>query len=38
MKDILEQHRFGAMVALIGMVMTLITGHQMIGGGKKTDD
>lgn len=37
MKDILEQHRFWAMVAMIGMVMTLITGHQLAGGGKKKD-
>ena len=35
MKYVWKAHQFWACVALSGMIMAMITGHQMIGGGKK---
>lgn len=32
MKNLLEKHEFWACLALLGMVMAIITGHQMVGG------
>lgn len=37
MKNILKQHQFWACVALVGMVMAIITGHQMIGGNGENE-
>lgn len=40
MKNILKQHQFWACLALVGMVMAIITGHQMVSGhaGDETEE
>lgn len=36
--EMMKKHQFWACVTLFAMVMTLITGHMMIGGSKEKED
>ena len=38
MKNLLEDHKFWACVALLGMIMSVITGHMMVSGHKKDSE
>lgn len=38
MKNLIKQHAFWSLLALIGMIMAVVTGHQIMSGMKPRDN
>ncbi len=38
MKNLIKQHAFWSLLALIGMIMAIVTGHQIMSGMKLKDN